>query len=165
MKGNKDNSLLSQSLFEKLFIEFLALEGASKKTQKNYLYDVKNFFQWVLANTGTHALSISTLTEISSTEIAQYNEYLHTVHKSTTVTRHISSVKSFYQALNHMRLVETNPVINFLEHKKNVFSTQKNSLGDWKLEQIEQGCSTQDTERDIQHIEEFLIWINTYKNI
>lgn len=165
MTSKNDNKLLSQSFLEKYFIEFLITEGASKKTQKNYLYDLQSFFQWLIKDYQWDSITVTALSAVSSAQIESFADYLKTINKDATVTRHISAIKSFYQALIKAELVSKNPVARFQELSKSGLSTQYLPLTEWQKAQMNQGNTQLEIQRETEHIEDFLIWIKRYKSI
>jgi site-specific recombinase XerD len=168
MTAHRDNKLLSQSFFENYFIDFLVASGASKKTQKNYLYDIQGFFDWMTHNEPSQTITHQSLQAITADDIRSYVTSLQDKHSANTITRHLSSIKTFFQGLEQTGLVESNPVAQYqhpIDNQVPYVLPEKSSLHKWKIQQITKGENPTQVSRDIQHVQDFIKWIHRNNNL
>ena len=168
MQVNDNNKLLSQSLLENFFIEFLTAEGASKKTQKNYLYDVKNFFEWLTTHSEITNINQASLSRIKSHHIARYIHSLNQTQKSATTVRHLSAIKTFFQACIISAFITENPASTYSDTEHRIQREgliYQLELKEWEIAQIKSGANSTSIDGDLHHVTEFIHWINHYKTI
>ena len=88
----------------KLFLEFLKNEKKlSENTLQSYERDIKQFETYIEKNQQDY-------TGITGENIQEYIEYLKGINKKTsTISRNIASIRSFYQYLVRTKIVEGDP--------------------------------------------------------
>jgi len=85
----------------KSYLEYCATQKClDEKTLKAYRIDLRQFFE---------QLSVSEVTEISSSEMETYIARLNQVHKPKTVKRKVASVKALFHYLEYKEIIEKNP--------------------------------------------------------
>lgn len=91
--------------YTKMFFEYLKNEKkSSENTIMSYMRDVKYFIQFV------ESKGISELVEVDNEFLSLYVEYLKEQGKATsTISRHIASVRSFYSYLIAENIATINP--------------------------------------------------------
>lgn len=93
---------------QRLFVEYMQIEkNASPHTIKNYQRDLNTFFSFL------NGESISDLKQIDDQTVRLYLTHLYDQKLSrTTVSRQISSLRSFYKFLEREKYVDANPFMN-----------------------------------------------------
>jgi len=87
------------------YIEYIRTErNYSDLTEKNYLIDLEQFEEYLI----THRLNYKNLTY---KDIGKYISYLKEKHhlKSTSINRHLSTLRSFYTYMLNREVVNSNP--------------------------------------------------------
>ncbi|MBN8828526.1 MAG: site-specific tyrosine recombinase XerD [Sphingobacteriia bacterium] len=102
---------LKDNLLE-IFDEYLKSEvGASANTTASYLKDLNNFSEYLNK-------SKVKFENVQSTDIENFIKYLNSnSFKSSTINRHISAIKSFYQFLFTEKIISSSPALN-IDHNK-----------------------------------------------
>lgn len=87
------------------FLEYLNVEKRySDETTENYQIDLKQFNDYCIEN------NISDISKIEYDDLRKYLEYLYDKNYSNkTISRHISSLKSFYKYMINHELIKKNP--------------------------------------------------------
>ena len=95
-----------------LFLEFLKNEKQlSENTLQSYERDIKQFEAYIQKNQKDYI-------KINSEDIQEYIEYLKEINKKTsTISRNIASIRSFYQYLVRTKIVENDPTDNIQSPK------------------------------------------------
>ena len=95
-----------------LFLEFIKNEKKlSENTLQSYQRDIKQFETYIEKNEKDYL-------KITNVDIQEYIEYLKEINKKTsTISRNIASIRSFYQYLVRTKVVETDPTDNIQSPK------------------------------------------------
>lgn len=95
-----------------LFLEFIKNEKKlSENTLQSYERDIKQFESYIEKNQKDYI-------KITGEEIQDYIEYLKEINKKTsTISRNIASIRSFYQYLVRTKIVEADPTENIQSPK------------------------------------------------
>lgn len=165
MDNQSSKSLLSQSFFEELLVSFLTQEGASRKTQKNYLSDIRDFFSFLLTNGDMQEVTQSVLTGVTINDIDSYLSFLLSGRTSSTGVRHLSSLRTFFRALVQSGICKENPADEYYKNKqkqnKEALPSEIEStlLLSWEVERIKAGHIPHRVKTDVTHVRDFIIWI------
>jgi len=140
---------------EEFFTAYLIKEGSSKRTQKNYLADLRSFTTF-LSSLVENKKNI-VITDISTQHITLYREYLIGLGQSTsTIQRRLSSLKTLFTALKNNKVIASNPFPNTPEEKQKRYHPL---LHVFMAHQGKTSINTNDSEE----IQQFLNWV-THKN-
>lgn len=88
------------------FNQYLRQEGASIRTQKNYLFDVHDFLLW-----NDETIQEPNLLATTTSDIHHYIQNLQSKGKSvSTINRKLSSLRMLFASLEQSRMLMTNPM-------------------------------------------------------
>lgn len=146
-----------QHELEKDFLNFLTNEGASPKTLKNYAADLRDFFEFLATIKTSEALNKRDFVmKITESDVLGYLSFLEKSQKSqSTITRRTSTLRTFFRSLEETKIITTSPL------RPTQAAMKKNDdvhplIKLWLSHDQKAVQST----RDIQHVDEFLQWIN-----
>jgi site-specific recombinase XerD len=104
--NNVANSMRDQAKIISQFRHFLHQEGASLRTQKNYLFDVNDFIAWLEINQPETDLTMTTKLMING-----YIQHLQNQGKSiSTINRKLSSLRILFTSLIQAQIMSSNPM-------------------------------------------------------
>ncbi len=148
-----------------LFERFLQAAGASAKTQKNYVSDLRHFFTWFTTVIETKGQSITSTNEfvlaIDIITVLMYKQALwETQTPVATINRRLSTLRSFFDCTTQANITQTNPLSSLENIEKNTdLKLQNQNIIKQYLSQSHVDIDRLSTLKTTAHIEEFLIWI------
>lgn len=166
------NILIYQEKLDLVFSSFLKREGASKKTQKNYLSDVKAFLTWLINTLQSTSSKIpSTLPDllkiISPDIIDNFKKYLVLHHTPiSTINRRLSALRIFFRCCIAQNWITNNPIeaisnISKLHIESQVKDEMLTELFPLFIEELRsEGVPDFISEQYIEDIQEFFEWYN-----
>lgn len=112
----------------KKFLEFIKVDKKlSKNTLESYQRDILQYKEYITENNINYV-------NVKNEDIINYLEYLHTINKkSSTISRHLASIRLFYQYLAKSKIVKEDPTKGIQSPKiekkaPSVLSSQEVSL-------------------------------------
>lgn len=112
----------------KKFLEFIKVDKKlSKNTLESYQRDILQYKEYIIENNINYV-------NVKNEDIINYLEYLHTINKkSSTISRHLASIRLFYQYLAKSKIVKEDPTKGIQSPKiekkaPSVLSSQEVSL-------------------------------------
>ena len=112
----------------KKFLEFIKVDKKlSKNTLESYQRDILQYKEYIIENNINYV-------NVKNEDIINYLEYLHTINKkSSTISRHLASIRLFYQYLAKSKTVKEDPTKGIQSPKiekkaPSVLSSQEVSL-------------------------------------
>ncbi len=112
----------------KKFLEFIKVDKKlSKNTLESYQRDILQYKEYITENNIKYV-------NVKNEDIINYLEYLHTINKkSSTISRHLASIRLFYQYLAKSKIVKEDPTKGIQSPKiekkaPSVLSSQEVSL-------------------------------------
>ena len=112
----------------KKFLEFIKVDkNLSKNTLESYQRDILQYKEYIIENNINYV-------NVKNEDIINYLEYLHTINKkSSTISRHLASIRLFYQYLAKSKIVKEDPTKGIQSPKiekkaPSVLSSQEVSL-------------------------------------
>ena len=112
----------------KKFLEFIKVDKKlSKNTLESYQRDILQYKEYITENNINYV-------NVKNEDIINYLEYLHTINKkSSTISRHLASIRLFYQYLAKSKIVKEDPAKGIQSPKiekkaPSVLSSQEVSL-------------------------------------
>lgn len=112
----------------KKFLKFIKVDKKlSKNTLESYQRDILQYKEYIIENNINYV-------NVKNEDIINYLEYLHTINKkSSTISRHLASIRLFYQYLAKSKIVKEDPTKGIQSPKiekkaPSVLSSQEVSL-------------------------------------
>ncbi len=112
----------------KKFLEFIKVDKKlSKNTLESYQRDILQYKEYIIENNINYV-------NVKNEDIINYLEYLHKINKkSSTISRHLASIRLFYQYLAKSKIVKEDPTKGIQSPKiekkaPSVLSSQEVSL-------------------------------------
>jgi site-specific recombinase XerD len=168
MESQSSKGSLSQSFYEELLVSFLTNEGASKKTQKNYLSDTRDFFHFLQTDKDIKEINREAIEGSTRADVEAYVSFLHSARTASTIVRHISSLRTFFRAVQMAGLKQSNPADEYYLAKQDSTASEPlnfSFLAEWETHRTKAGHTQASVKSDIKHVQEFLYWINKHQNI
>lgn len=155
--------MIGQEEIIALFTSFLQREGASEKTQKGYIADLKDFIDWLETHTDIQAdMPVKlAMNGITQPVIKSYLKNLLENNKSiATVNRRLSTLRIFFTSAKDIGMTATNPTLDIV----NVTTDQPSdpaiaeTLAYWQTHLSTKGYEKSELSERITLIRDFLTW-------
>jgi len=150
-----------QALLSSEFSAYLIEQKASEITRKNYLADIRHFFQWLLTSARELGIELrededKPLRPITSDHIENYKQSMRIGQTPVaTVNRRLSSLRMFFQFAEAHNLIGTNPMMGVRNIPRSDAIKSSSTL-DAILNKY--ASDTTVSPEDINNIKEFFSW-------
>lgn len=151
--------------FEEQFDVYLASEGTSEKTRKNYRTDIQQFMEWLRDQFSQDEVSKQSLSEaillpqVTSDAVKRYKLSLLSSHiPISTINRRLSAIRKLFQFAQKEKLSATDPTASIHNCKEDAFGNLERTLNDALFSYTKMTPLAED---DSQRIKDFFYWLES----